>query len=314
MPVLQLEGREIGDSTEIIAALEDRYPEPPLYPVDPEERARALELEDWFDEKLGPHARLLALLRADPGAAVFAEVAAQAVPGPLGKAKPVSAPTPAPTPASAGANSGEDAARAREKIVAAFDKLEAELEKGEGEFLVGDSLSVADVTAASLFYPVVGPARARSRRTCPPPGASSASARGSPTAAAIVGRGDLPPAPQAGRGPRRRTRLARLNPRSAPAGWRPRRSAVPSMPRMWTATMLKTIDFAVAVPTPTGPPAGGVAVVAADQHDHGRHRHPLDQAEDEVGRVLEHPEDQFVAARGDVGDLVDHGEEGGRGT
>jgi len=31
------------------------------------------------------------------------------------------------------------------------------LEKGDGEFLVGDSLSVADITAASLFYPVVVP-------------------------------------------------------------------------------------------------------------------------------------------------------------
>jgi hypothetical protein len=26
------------------------------------------------------------------------------------------------------------------------------------------------------------------------------------------------------------------------------------MPMMWTKTMFKTIDFAVAVPTPTGPP------------------------------------------------------------
>jgi hypothetical protein len=30
--------------------------------------------------------------------------------------------------------------------------------------------------------------------------------------------------------------------------------SVPSIPTMWTMTMLKTIDFAVAVPTPTGPP------------------------------------------------------------
>jgi TolA-binding protein len=37
-------------------------------------------------------------------------------------------------------------------------------------------------------------------------------------------------------------------------GLAPQKTTVPSMPRMWTATMLKTIDFAVAVPTPTGPP------------------------------------------------------------
>jgi glutathione S-transferase len=34
-PVLEMEGRRIGDSTEIIAALEERFPEPPLYPADP---------------------------------------------------------------------------------------------------------------------------------------------------------------------------------------------------------------------------------------------------------------------------------------
>ncbi len=34
-PVLDLDGRMIGDSTRIIAALEERWPEPPLYPPDP---------------------------------------------------------------------------------------------------------------------------------------------------------------------------------------------------------------------------------------------------------------------------------------
>jgi glutathione S-transferase len=158
LPVLQLDGRTIGDSTEIIAALEAAYPEPPLYPLDAEERARALELEEWFDENLGPHSRLLPFYELIQEPEVFAEVAAQAVPPPLGKAKPVvGAYARAYTSIRWNANSGQDAARAREAIIAAFDKLEAELEKGNGEFLVGDSLSVADITAASLFYPIVGP-------------------------------------------------------------------------------------------------------------------------------------------------------------
>jgi glutathione S-transferase len=53
-PVLVHDGEAIGDSTRIIEALERRYPEPPLYPADPAERRRALELEDFFDEQLGP--------------------------------------------------------------------------------------------------------------------------------------------------------------------------------------------------------------------------------------------------------------------
>ncbi len=31
--------------------------DPPLYPTDPVERRRALALEDWFDENLGPAVR-----------------------------------------------------------------------------------------------------------------------------------------------------------------------------------------------------------------------------------------------------------------
>lgn len=158
VPVLQLDGRSIGDSTEIIAALEARYPEPPLYPIDAAELSRAIELEEWFDENLGPHARLLPFYELIQEPALFAEIAAESVPGPLAKAKPVvGAYARAYTSIRWNANSDEDAVRAREAIVAAFDKLEAELEKGDGEFLVGDSLSVADITAASLFYPVVVP-------------------------------------------------------------------------------------------------------------------------------------------------------------
>ena len=61
LPVLELDGRAIGDSTEIMAALERRRPDPPLYPADPDERARALALEEFFDEELGPHVRLLVM-------------------------------------------------------------------------------------------------------------------------------------------------------------------------------------------------------------------------------------------------------------
>ena len=41
LPILFLDGRAIGDSTHIIAALEERYPEPPLYPGDAAARQRA---------------------------------------------------------------------------------------------------------------------------------------------------------------------------------------------------------------------------------------------------------------------------------
>jgi glutathione S-transferase len=157
-PVLQLEGGTVGDSTAIIAALEERYPDPPLYPADPDQRRRALELEDFFDEELGPHTRLLPFheLIAEPE--MFAEVAAEAVPGPLGKAKGfIGLYARTYTSLRFGADDDAAAAIAREKIVAAMDRLDAELAAGGGEYLVGGRFSVADLTAASLFYPLVAP-------------------------------------------------------------------------------------------------------------------------------------------------------------
>src|SRR5687768_5832686 len=53
VPILQVDGRAIGDSTAIIEEVERRWPEPPLYPSDPVERRRALDLEDYFDENCG---------------------------------------------------------------------------------------------------------------------------------------------------------------------------------------------------------------------------------------------------------------------
>src|SRR4030095_16022213 len=73
LPILFLDGRAIGDSTHIIAALEDRYPEPALYPGDPAARQRALALEDYFDEQLGPALRaafVTPLFRHDPNLAL----------------------------------------------------------------------------------------------------------------------------------------------------------------------------------------------------------------------------------------------------
>jgi glutathione S-transferase len=54
-----------------------------------------------------------------------------------------------------GVRDEEAAEVARVKIIAALDRLETEL--GSSDYLVGDSFSVADLTAASLFFPLVLP-------------------------------------------------------------------------------------------------------------------------------------------------------------
>jgi glutathione S-transferase len=158
-PVLTLDGRKIGDSTAIIAALEKRCPERPLYPEDPADRRRALEIEDLFDEELGPQIRLLVwhVLRTDPARmdglgytmlppAVRDKRWAQSAAGRFGSVY---------TNARFRVASDERAEAAKAKVVAAVDRLETELDGGE--YMVGDSFSVADLTAASLLYPIVNP-------------------------------------------------------------------------------------------------------------------------------------------------------------
>ena len=160
-PVLTLDGESIGDSTAIIAALERRYPEPALYPEDPGERDRALALEDFFDEELGAHSRLLAFHHLIHEPESIAEFTSSILPGPLvghetvvrtaGRGAGVF------TRVRYGVSSDTAAETARSKILAAMDRLESELDRAGGEYLAGGAFSVADLTAASLFTPIVGP-------------------------------------------------------------------------------------------------------------------------------------------------------------
>lgn len=52
LPALEHEGRWICDSTDIAHYLEERFPEPPILPADPEQRALCHIIEDWADESL----------------------------------------------------------------------------------------------------------------------------------------------------------------------------------------------------------------------------------------------------------------------
>jgi glutathione S-transferase len=154
-PVLTLDGRSIGDSTRIIAVIEERWPQPPLYPEDEVPRRRALQLEEFFDEELGPHIRRAAyqelLARPDLVVPLFTHGQRLAARILLRAAFPV---------LRAGMRRRLDieagaAEASREKTVAAMDRLEDEIRPSG--YLVGDSFTIADLTAAALFYPVVLP-------------------------------------------------------------------------------------------------------------------------------------------------------------
>lgn len=52
LPLLDIDGTLIPDSTNIALEVERRFPTPPLLPADPLLRAQVLVLEDWADESL----------------------------------------------------------------------------------------------------------------------------------------------------------------------------------------------------------------------------------------------------------------------
>jgi glutathione S-transferase len=59
VPALIIDGERVQGSVAIAHELERRVPLPPLFPDDPEERARVEEAERWGDEVLQPAARRL---------------------------------------------------------------------------------------------------------------------------------------------------------------------------------------------------------------------------------------------------------------
>ena len=152
LPVLELDGAAIGDSTRIIEALERLRPEPPLYPSDPDERRRALDLEDFFDEELGPDIRLLAVHHMLPHPDVLLGSFFMDVPRPAARAAfPL---------IRRRMNEGfgideASVARAHQKLHAACDRFREELQPSG--YLVGRDFSVADLTLAALMAPAVAP-------------------------------------------------------------------------------------------------------------------------------------------------------------
>ena len=159
LPVLDLDGERIVDSTAIIAALEQRQPEPAIYPADAAQRRRALELEDFFDESAGHDMRRVGFweARQNLGYAVAFmttdQPRARRSVGRVGLR--IAFPGVWRYMSSRYAFDEEAVKRSRTTIVEALDRIEAE--RAGGDHLVGDGFTVADLTAAALLYPLVWP-------------------------------------------------------------------------------------------------------------------------------------------------------------
>lgn len=142
MPVLlpQLEGQPsaIADSTQILHSIESRFPSPPLLPADERKQLEAWTIEDWLDESIGIATRFVYYeFRAGAGKQIDPSVLSQLV---IQLARRQFGINPA------------SAKLAQLRLSAALDFLH--LRWQDGAYLVGDSLSVADITAAALLSPL----------------------------------------------------------------------------------------------------------------------------------------------------------------
>jgi glutathione S-transferase len=170
LPLLDLDGRRVMDSTRIIEALERRNSEPALYPADPDERRRALELEDFFDENAGHDMRRVGFCEARedlPFALDFMTTDQPNVAGAVGRTGlRVSFPFVWRYMNARYRFTEEAVERSRGTLATALDRIESE--RAGGDHLVGESFTVADLTAASLLYPLVWPPQFPYRLPDPP--------------------------------------------------------------------------------------------------------------------------------------------------
>jgi glutathione S-transferase len=154
-PVLELDGRAIGDTTRIIAALEQRFPDPHLYPAEPDQRRRALDLEEFFDENLGHDVRRVAFweLLREPD---FVRSRAEEITTPR-QGRFLNATLPVMTAMLYRRYSinEQSAAQSLLKVRAAMRLIDEVL--AGGEYLVGERFTVADLTGAALLAPIIAP-------------------------------------------------------------------------------------------------------------------------------------------------------------
>ncbi len=155
-PVIVAEGVALDGSAAILRWLDERFPEPRLVPDDARQQADALEIERRFDDDLTPRIRrpvLDALLRTPTYfAAVFGDGSSALARFGYACLVPMAGPLVRKGNGIAGTASIEDG------LSAAAEALDLVAERSaKTGHLVGDTLSVADIAAASSLAMLVRP-------------------------------------------------------------------------------------------------------------------------------------------------------------
>jgi len=168
VPVVRFGEEIVHGSARIIDELERRQPTPPLYPADPGERARALEIQAWFDEEIGPKLRraLFSVMLSEPGYLCRMFSSTHSLPVRVGYRLtfPLVSRLMQRDMGLADAGAVSEGYAATERALEFVAK-----EAGPGGFLVGSHFSVADLAAAALLAPACDPPDSPMSRPRPMP-------------------------------------------------------------------------------------------------------------------------------------------------
>lgn len=154
LPVLRDGDTVVGDSTRIALYLEAHYPHAPLLPQDPAERAEVLELEEQFD-RLGVHVRrwlygqirqwdsvMHAMLKVYRP---FFGLRDLMKPLLINGVQRLYGVTPARV------------AKSQSELLEGLALIESRIQGDPSRYLVGERLTLADISAAALFAPLFTP-------------------------------------------------------------------------------------------------------------------------------------------------------------
>jgi len=155
VPAFEVDGRVMIGSAAIVAELERRHPEPPLFPRDEAERTRAVALQTYFDDEVAPEVRRLFWWCYVGRPAECVRVVTDGFGMPTRLLMRALFPL---LKLGFSRNMGLDAAQveqASRRLHAHLDRLEAEV--GRSGYLVGDRFGVADLAAASIMSGLIRP-------------------------------------------------------------------------------------------------------------------------------------------------------------
>ncbi len=168
-PVLRMNGEYVHDSAWIIERLELIFKDvPSLYPSDPALRDRALELEHHFDFVVGPAARICAFVAMLSSSGYVARLFSQDQPWLKRAGYRAAMPLAKGLIRRANGISGAEAIAEAERLVAQNMDSLAKLTY-KSPYLAGDRFSVADLTAAAMFAPLIDPPHPDMKKPEPQP-------------------------------------------------------------------------------------------------------------------------------------------------